>query len=103
MPVATGQTSLNRLNLGASMSRLGSTHVVTSSFSYNFILHLPTSNESQVVPLLPGCTGWIPIYNNGTMVVRCASGIKQIREALQSYRGDTYKDIKEFITCSRLN
>jgi len=92
--VAAGQASLNRLNLGASMTRLGSTHVVTSSFSYNFILHLPAKNTSQHVPLVPGCVGWLPIYNNGTMDTRCANGIKHIREALQSYRGDMYKEIK---------
>jgi len=97
LTVMNGQTSLNRLNLGASMTRLGRTHVVTSSFSYNFILQLPSHNTSQVAPLLPGCVGWIEVYNNGTMDVWCASGIKLIREALQSYRGDTYREIHEKI------
>jgi len=47
LTMTTGQSSLNRLNLGASMTRLGSTHVVTSSLSYNFVLHLPDKNTTR--------------------------------------------------------
>jgi len=74
----TGQSSLNRLNLGASMTRLGSTHVVTSSLSYNFVLHLPDRNTSRHVTSIPKCKGWLPNYENGTAGTKCATGIGQI-------------------------
>jgi len=92
--MTTGQSSLNRLNLGASMTRLGSTHIVTSSLSYNFVLHLPDKNTSRHVTSIPRCKGWLPNYNNGTMGTKCATGIGQIRDALQAYRDNTYDDIK---------
>jgi len=90
LTVTTGQSSLNRLNLGASMTRLGSTHVVTSSLSYNFVLHVPDKNTSRHVTSIPRCEGWLPSYNNGATGTKCATGIRQIRDALQVYRDNTY-------------
>jgi len=40
-------TSLNRLNLGASMKVLGHTYAVSSSFAYDLIYDLPNITDNQ--------------------------------------------------------
>jgi len=93
--VTSDSRFLNRLNLGGSMTKIGETFIVSSSFAYHFVLEMPNKMGVEAPPGRQICVGVHDTgYANTTFDNRC---IRDIPAELQNYAKHIYKEINSKI------
>jgi len=92
---STDPTSLNRLNLGASMKLLGQSYAVSSSFTYDLIFDLPDAKDNHKPEELAHCQNeHAPNNETESDYMKCIWVIHKIRWILREYILTIYEDVK---------
>jgi len=98
--VTSDSRFLNRLNLGGSITKIGETFIISSSFAYHFVLEMPNKTVVEVPVGRQICMGNHDTgFANATFDNRC---IRDIPAELQIYAENIYSEINYKLIKSKI-